>query len=95
MYRFVCRKSILSIFMELVLKNNDLEKATKLAIVFGINAQQLLEQAGDILLTNKEFPRAVACYKLSKVSRGKEDVNIVFLFKFMYNFYDYSFFSVE
>lgn len=57
--------------MELVLKNNELEKAAKLAIVLGINAQQLLEQAGDILLTNKEFPRAVACYKLSKVNIRK------------------------
>ncbi|XP_071855799.1 RCC1 and BTB domain containing protein claret [Bombus fervidus] len=65
-YKIVLRKSILSIFMELVLKNNELEKAAKLAVVLGINAQQLLEQAGDILLTNKEFPRAVACYKLSK-----------------------------
>ncbi|XP_003698590.1 uncharacterized protein LOC100869963 [Apis florea] len=65
-YKIVLRKSILSIFMELVLKNNELEKAAKLAIIFGINAQQLLEQAGDILLMNKEFPRAVACYKLSK-----------------------------
>ncbi|XP_076756092.1 RCC1 and BTB domain containing protein claret isoform X2 [Xylocopa sonorina] len=65
-YKVVLRKSILSIFMELVLKNNELEKAAKLAIVFGINAQQLLEQAGDILLMNKEFSRAVACYKLSK-----------------------------
>lgn len=68
------RKSILSIFMELVLKNNELEKAAKLAIIFGINAQQLLEQAGDILLMNKEFPRAVACYKLSKVSKYKKDI---------------------
>ncbi|XP_076387306.1 RCC1 and BTB domain containing protein claret isoform X2 [Megachile rotundata] len=65
-YKVVLRKPILSIFMELVLKNNELEKAVKLAIVFGINAQQLLEQAGDILLMNKDFPRAVACYKLSK-----------------------------
>ncbi|XP_034188520.2 RCC1 and BTB domain containing protein claret [Osmia lignaria lignaria] len=65
-YKVVLRKPILSIFMELVLQNNELEKAAKLAIVFGINAQQLLEQAGDILLTNKDFPRAVACYKLSK-----------------------------
>ncbi|XP_043788507.1 uncharacterized protein LOC122712731 isoform X3 [Apis laboriosa] len=65
-YKIVLRKPILSIFMELVLKNNELEKAAKLAIIFGINAQQLLEQAGDILLMNKEFPRAVACYKLSK-----------------------------
>lgn len=81
--------------MELVLKNNELEKAAKLAIVLGINAQQLLEQAGDILLTNKEFPRAVACYKLSKVSKYKKDVIIDSLFKFVYNFYDYCFFSVE
>lgn len=81
--------------MELVLKNNELEKAAKLAIVLGINAQQLLEQAGDILLTNKEFPRAVACYKLSKVSKYKKDVIIDSSFKFVYNFYDYCFFSVE
>ncbi|OAD60135.1 X-linked retinitis pigmentosa GTPase regulator like protein [Eufriesea mexicana] len=65
-YKVVLRKSILSTFMELVLKHNELEKAAKLAKVFGINAQQLLEQAGDILLTNKEFLRAVTCYKLSK-----------------------------
>ncbi|CAK9809769.1 X-linked retinitis pigmentosa GTPase regulator homolog [Anthophora plagiata] len=65
-YKVVLKKSILSIFMELVLKNNELEKAAKLAILFGINAQQLLEQVGDILLMNKDFPRAVACYKLSK-----------------------------
>ncbi|XP_076673695.1 RCC1 and BTB domain containing protein claret [Andrena cerasifolii] len=65
-YKVVLRKSLLSIFMELVLKDNEPEKAAKLAIVFGINAQQLLEQAGDILLSNKQFPRAVACYKLAK-----------------------------
>nr|XP_033323093.1 uncharacterized protein LOC117218656 [Megalopta genalis] len=65
-YKVVLRKSILSVFMELVLKDNDPEKAIKLAIVFGINAQLLLEQAGDILLSNKQSSRAVACYKLSK-----------------------------
>ncbi|XP_015431451.1 PREDICTED: uncharacterized protein LOC107187791 [Dufourea novaeangliae] len=65
-YKVALRKSVLSIFMELVLKDNDPEKAIKLAIVFGINAQQLLEQAGDILLSNKQSSRAVACYKLSK-----------------------------
>lgn len=59
---------MLSIFMELVLKDNEPEKAIKLAIVFGINAQLLLEQASDILLSNKQFSRAVACYKLSKVN---------------------------
>ncbi|XP_076627928.1 RCC1 and BTB domain containing protein claret isoform X2 [Colletes latitarsis] len=65
-YKVVLRKSVLSIFMELVLKDNEPEKAIKLAIVFGINAQQLLEQASDILLSNKQFSRAVTCYKLSE-----------------------------
>ncbi|XP_053987652.1 uncharacterized protein LOC128881032 [Hylaeus volcanicus] len=65
-YKVVLRKSVVSIFMELVLKDNEPEKAIKLALVFGINAQQLLEQASDILLSNKQFSRAVACYKLSK-----------------------------
>ncbi|XP_076290430.1 RCC1 and BTB domain containing protein claret [Lasioglossum baleicum] len=65
-YKVILRKSVLSVFMELVLKDNDPEKAIKLAIVFGINAQRLLEKAGDILLSNKQSSRAVACYKLSK-----------------------------
>ncbi|XP_076231996.1 RCC1 and BTB domain containing protein claret [Calliopsis andreniformis] len=64
-YKVVLRKSLLSLFMELVLKDNEPEKAAKLAVIFGINVQQLLEQAGDILLSNKKFSRAVACYKLS------------------------------
>lgn len=81
----IYRKTILSVFMELVLKHNDLERAAKLAIVFGINAQQLLEQAGDILLTNQEFSRAVACYKLSKVSsqRTKKTSSKSMLLKFL------------
>lgn len=53
--------------MELVLRRNELDKAGKLALIFGMNSQQLFEYVGDILLTNKEFPRAVASYKLSKV----------------------------
>ncbi|XP_043498025.1 uncharacterized protein LOC122521394 isoform X1 [Polistes fuscatus] len=65
-YGVVLRKPLLSVFMELVLKRNELDKAGKLALVFGMNSQQLFEYVGDILLTNREFPRAVASYKLSK-----------------------------
>ncbi|XP_043664622.1 uncharacterized protein LOC122627529 isoform X1 [Vespula pensylvanica] len=65
-YGVVLRKPLLSVFMELVLRRNELDKAGKLALIFGMNSQQLFEYVGDILLTNKEFPRAVASYKLSK-----------------------------
>ncbi|XP_024872319.1 uncharacterized protein LOC112454915 [Temnothorax curvispinosus] len=65
-YQVVLRKSLLSVFMELVLKKNELQKAGKLAMVFGLNGQHLLEYVGDIFLSNKEFSRAVASYKISK-----------------------------
>lgn len=67
---FYCRKSLFSIFMELILKKNELQKAGRLAMIFGLNGQQLLEYAGDIFLSNKEFPRAVASYKMSRVNKG-------------------------
>ncbi|XP_011864617.1 PREDICTED: uncharacterized protein LOC105560272 isoform X2 [Vollenhovia emeryi] len=65
-YEIVLRKSLLSIFMDLVLKKNELQKAGKLAMVFGLNGQHLLEYVGDIFLSNREFSRAVASYKMSK-----------------------------
>jgi len=55
--------------MELVLKKNELQKAGKLAMVFGLNGQHLLEYIGDIFLSNREFSRAVASYKMSKVDK--------------------------
>lgn len=54
--------------MELVSKYKNLEKAERLALVFGLNLQHLLENAGDILLSNKEFPQAIVLYKLSRVN---------------------------
>ncbi|XP_014467574.1 PREDICTED: uncharacterized protein LOC106740753 isoform X2 [Dinoponera quadriceps] len=65
-YEVILRKSFLSVFMELVLKKNELEKAGKLATIFGLNGQHFLEYAGDMFLSNKEFSRAVASYKISK-----------------------------
>lgn len=69
----VCRKSLVTVFMELVLKANELKNAKKLAMMFGLNGQHLLEYAGDVFLSNKEFPRAVASYKMSKVRGGSID----------------------
>jgi len=55
------------VFMDLVLTYQAIEKAEKLALVFGLNLQQLLEVAGDLKLSAKEFPQAIALYKVSKV----------------------------
>jgi len=55
--------------MELVLKRNELQEAGKLAMIFGWNGQHLLEYVGDLFLSNKEFSRAVASYKMSKVAK--------------------------
>jgi hypothetical protein len=65
----IFRESLLSIFMELVSKN-ELQKAGKLAMIFGLNGQYLLEYAGDLFLSNKELSRAVAAYKMSKVDKN-------------------------
>ncbi|XP_077282523.1 RCC1 and BTB domain containing protein claret isoform X3 [Temnothorax americanus] len=65
-YQVVLRKSLLSVFMDVVLKKNELQKAGKLAMVFGLTGQHLLEYVGDIFLSNKDVSRAVASYKISK-----------------------------
>jgi hypothetical protein len=64
---FFFRLSPAEVFMDLVLTYQEIEKAEKLALVFGLNLQQLLEAAGDIKLSAKEFPQAIALYKVSKV----------------------------
>nr|CAD7440029.1 unnamed protein product [Timema bartmani] len=54
------------IFMELVLTYQELEKAEKIAVMFGLNLQELLELAGDLKLAAEEFPQAITLYKLSR-----------------------------
>lgn len=63
--------------MELVLKKNELEKAGKLATIFGLNGQHLWEYAGDIYLSNKEFSHAIASYKMSKVNEDSAILDFV------------------
>jgi len=76
--------------MELVLKN-ELQKAGKLAMVFGLNGQYLLEYAGDLFLSNKELTRAVAAYKMSKVDKNliKLFIAIICLLITRINFFTY------
>jgi hypothetical protein len=64
---FCFRLSPAEVFMDLALTYQAIEKAEKLALVFGLNLQQLLEVAGDLKLSAKEFPQAIALYKVSKV----------------------------
>lgn len=54
------------IFMDLILKHCEIERAERLALIFGLNLQQLLEMAGDLKLSAKDFPQAIALYKLSR-----------------------------
>ncbi|XP_049853132.1 uncharacterized protein LOC126334689 isoform X3 [Schistocerca gregaria] len=54
------------IFMELILEHSEIERAERLALIFGLNLQQLLEMAGDLKLSAKDFPQAIALYKLSR-----------------------------
>ena len=64
---FYFRLSPAEVFMDLVLTYQAIEKAEKLALVFGLNLQHLLEVAGDLKLSAKEFPQAIALYRVSKV----------------------------
>ncbi|PSN32070.1 hypothetical protein C0J52_16221 [Blattella germanica] len=65
-YEVSLRLSPTEVFMDLVLGHQALEKAEKLALVFGLNLQQLLEGAGDLKLNGREFPQAISLYKLSR-----------------------------
>jgi hypothetical protein len=55
--------------MDLVLTYQAIEKAERLAVVFGLNLQQVLEFAGDLKLSAKEFPQAISLYRVSRVCK--------------------------
>lgn len=63
------QSNIVKIALDYILKTHELEKAERICTIYGINLQKLLEFAGDIKLSDLEFPTAIALYKLSKVSK--------------------------
>ncbi|XP_033611768.1 uncharacterized protein LOC111875606 isoform X4 [Cryptotermes secundus] len=65
-YEVALRLPPAEVFMDLVLTYQAIERAERLAVVFGLNFQQLLEFAGDLKLSAKEFPQAISLYKVSK-----------------------------
>ena len=63
-----CRSSLLPLLMELIISRVELEKAKRLAKIFGLYDRQLLEYAGNILLANHQFYQAVTMYKEARVN---------------------------
>ncbi|XP_065332250.1 uncharacterized protein ca isoform X2 [Cloeon dipterum] len=54
------------LFMQMALDSNQLENAERLAVLFGLNLQTLLEAAADQKLEERQFSHAITLYKLSK-----------------------------
>lgn len=67
-------------FVSLVTDDLILEKAERLAIMFGLSVQQLLEYSGDLLLSQERFKHAIALYRLSKVYSVLPNKIILFYF---------------
>ncbi|XP_043461144.1 uncharacterized protein LOC122497855 [Leptopilina heterotoma] len=70
-YRVTLRCSLLSIFMDLIISRAELDKAKRLAKIFGLHIRQLLEYAGDILLANDKFYQATNMFKEAKCRPSK------------------------
>ncbi|XP_033222191.1 uncharacterized protein LOC117176193 isoform X2 [Belonocnema kinseyi] len=70
-YRVTLRSSLLSLFMDLIISRTELDKAKRLAKIFGLNVRQLLEYAGDILLANDRFYQAATLYKEARCRPSK------------------------
>nr|XP_015840194.1 PREDICTED: uncharacterized protein LOC103312885 [Tribolium castaneum] len=66
-YKVVISCSPINKFVHLVTVDNDLEKAERLSIIFGLNIQQLLEGCGDLMITKGSFHSGIILYKQAKV----------------------------
>lgn len=65
-YELQLRQCPTELFLDLALKKGELEEAERVAQVFGLNLQHLLEIAGDLELASKSFTQAISFYKLSR-----------------------------
>ncbi|XP_017773369.1 PREDICTED: uncharacterized protein LOC108560363 [Nicrophorus vespilloides] len=66
-YRIIVRSSPIKKFITFVNEDWNLIKAERLALVFGLNMQQLFESCGDLLIGNHSFHQGLMLYKQSKV----------------------------
>jgi hypothetical protein len=66
-YKVVVCCSPINKFVHYVTVENDLEKAEKLSLIFGLNLQQLLEACGDLMISKGSFHSGIILYKQAKV----------------------------
>nr|CAH7724512.1 unnamed protein product [Callosobruchus chinensis] len=66
-YRISIRCSPIRKFVEYVTDENDLERAEKISLIFGLNMQQLLESCGDLLISRGSYHSGIILYKQAKV----------------------------
>jgi hypothetical protein len=64
---FLSSCSPINKFVHYVTVENDLEKAEKLSLIFGLNLQQLLEACGDLMISKGSFHSGIILYKQAKV----------------------------
>ncbi|XP_019873194.2 uncharacterized protein LOC109601394 [Aethina tumida] len=66
-YKLIVACSPVRKFVEYVTEENNLEKAEKISIIFGLNLQQLLECCGDLFVSRGSFHSGIILYKQAKV----------------------------
>ncbi|CAH1985984.1 unnamed protein product [Acanthoscelides obtectus] len=66
-YKISIRCSPIKTFVEYVTDENDLERAEKISLIFGLNIQQLLEGCGDLLISRGSYHSGIILYKQAKV----------------------------
>ncbi|XP_060528037.1 uncharacterized protein LOC132703033 [Cylas formicarius] len=66
-FKLHIRSSPVQKFLYYVTEENDLEKAEKLSMIFGLNLQELLELCGDLMISRGSFHSGIILYKQAKV----------------------------
>lgn len=61
------RSSPINSFINLVVDNWKLDVAERVALVFGLNFQKLLETCGDFLIANGSYHQGLILYKQAKI----------------------------
>uniref|UniRef100_A0A1Y1KHK1 RCC1-like domain-containing protein n=1 Tax=Photinus pyralis TaxID=7054 RepID=A0A1Y1KHK1_PHOPY len=66
-YRVCLSCSPIQLFVNLIVEEFNIDRAEKLAIIFGLNLQELLENCGDLLISEGAYHRGLILYKQAKV----------------------------
>ena len=62
-YQLKLDQDPITTFMEMCMRGGDLNKATQMALAFGLDMKELLELAADIRLCEKDFTGAISLYR--------------------------------